>query len=384
MATAGGMLASLTSCYIYTFTKLFHFHGIFKRNEIKSAKQTPSPIHLNPLSRDPGSAPDSVFILIYNLAIYTFTKLFHFHGIFKRNEIKSAKQTPTPIHLNPLSRNPGSAPDSVFIFIYNLAIYTFTKLFHFHGIFKRNEIKSAKQTPSPIHLNPLSRDPGSAPDSVFIFIYNLAIYTFTKLFHFHGIFKRNEIKSAKQTPTPIHLNPLSRNPGSAPDSVFIFIYNLAIYTFTKLFHFHGIFKRNEIKSAKQTPSPIHLNPLSRDPGSAPDSVFIFIYNLAIYTFTKLFHFHGIFKRNEIKSAKQTPTPIHLNPLSRDPGSAPDSVFIFIYNLAIYTFTKLFHFHGIFKRNEIKSVKQTPSPLHLNPLSRDPGSAPDSVSYSHTI
>ena len=40
------------------------------------------------------------------------TKLFHFHGIFKKNEIKSAKLTPNPrnfIHMNPLSRNPESA-----------------------------------------------------------------------------------------------------------------------------------------------------------------------------------------------------------------------------------------------------------------------------------
>ena len=38
------------------------------------------------------------------------TKLFHFHGIFKKNEIKSAKPTTTVtfIHMNPLSRNPGS------------------------------------------------------------------------------------------------------------------------------------------------------------------------------------------------------------------------------------------------------------------------------------
>ena len=41
------------------------------------------------------------------------TKLFHFHGIFKTNEIKSAKGTPSSTHLNPPpppSRNPGSAP----------------------------------------------------------------------------------------------------------------------------------------------------------------------------------------------------------------------------------------------------------------------------------
>ena len=33
-------------------------------------------------------------------------KLFRFHGIFKTNEVKSAKRT----HHKPLSRNPGSAP----------------------------------------------------------------------------------------------------------------------------------------------------------------------------------------------------------------------------------------------------------------------------------
>ena len=47
------------------------------------------------------------------------TKLFHFHGMFKKNEIKSAKHPPPPththtfIHMNPLSRNPGSAPGKV-------------------------------------------------------------------------------------------------------------------------------------------------------------------------------------------------------------------------------------------------------------------------------
>ena len=36
------------------------------------------------------------------------TKLFQFHGIFKKNEIKA---NPHPfIHMNPLSRNPGVAP----------------------------------------------------------------------------------------------------------------------------------------------------------------------------------------------------------------------------------------------------------------------------------
>ena len=38
------------------------------------------------------------------------TKLFHFHGIFKKNEIQSAMRTPSS-HLNPPSRNPVSAPE---------------------------------------------------------------------------------------------------------------------------------------------------------------------------------------------------------------------------------------------------------------------------------
>ena len=37
---------------------------------------------------------------------FSETKLFHFHGIFKKNEIKSAKRTPIPFYI----RNPGSAP----------------------------------------------------------------------------------------------------------------------------------------------------------------------------------------------------------------------------------------------------------------------------------
>ena len=35
---------------------------------------------------------------------------FIFMGKFKKNELKSANRIPPPIHLNPLSRNPGSAP----------------------------------------------------------------------------------------------------------------------------------------------------------------------------------------------------------------------------------------------------------------------------------
>ena len=36
------------------------------------------------------------------------TKLFHFHGIFKQIDIKSAKRTPSSTELTPPSRNPGS------------------------------------------------------------------------------------------------------------------------------------------------------------------------------------------------------------------------------------------------------------------------------------
>ena len=58
-----------------------------------------------------------------------------------------------------------------------------------------------------------------------IFKYPMKIKLFglseTKLFHFHGIFKKNKIKSAKLTPhTFMHMNPLSRNPGSAPETSF--------------------------------------------------------------------------------------------------------------------------------------------------------------------
>ena len=38
--------------------------------------------------------------------------IFYFHGIFKKNEIELVKRTPTHvIHMSPLSRNPGSAPE---------------------------------------------------------------------------------------------------------------------------------------------------------------------------------------------------------------------------------------------------------------------------------
>ena len=37
-------------------------------------------------------------------------KLFHFHGIFKKNEINHKNEPSTFIHMNPLSRNPRSDP----------------------------------------------------------------------------------------------------------------------------------------------------------------------------------------------------------------------------------------------------------------------------------
>ena len=43
------------------------------------------------------------------------TKFFHFHGIFKTNEIKSEKRTrPTFIAMNTISRNHGLAPNQKF------------------------------------------------------------------------------------------------------------------------------------------------------------------------------------------------------------------------------------------------------------------------------
>ena len=37
-------------------------------------------------------------------------KLFHFHGIFKKNEINTNSEPSIFIHMNPLSRNPRSDP----------------------------------------------------------------------------------------------------------------------------------------------------------------------------------------------------------------------------------------------------------------------------------
>ena len=34
-----------------------------------------------------------------NNLVSTETELFHFHGIFKKKEIKLAKQTPTPLYI---------------------------------------------------------------------------------------------------------------------------------------------------------------------------------------------------------------------------------------------------------------------------------------------
>ena len=45
-------------------------------------------------------------------------KLFHFHGIFKKNEIKSAKRTRyTFINMNPLFRYPGAVPAMFALFV---------------------------------------------------------------------------------------------------------------------------------------------------------------------------------------------------------------------------------------------------------------------------
>ena len=41
------------------------------------------------------------------------TKLFHFHGIFKKIVIRLVKRPHAFIHLSPLSRNPGSTPGFV-------------------------------------------------------------------------------------------------------------------------------------------------------------------------------------------------------------------------------------------------------------------------------
>ena len=46
---------------------------------------------------------------VWGLLVLSETKLYHFHGIYKKNDIKSTRRIPyTFIHLNPLSRNPRS------------------------------------------------------------------------------------------------------------------------------------------------------------------------------------------------------------------------------------------------------------------------------------
>ena len=65
-------------------TKLVCFHGIFKKNEIKSAKRTPIQSRMNPLPSDPGSVP--VYSLIFLLCervvccvlIFGCSSLYHF------------------------------------------------------------------------------------------------------------------------------------------------------------------------------------------------------------------------------------------------------------------------------------------------------------------
>ena len=48
----------------------------------------------------------------------------------------------------------------------------------------------------------------------------------------------------------------------------------------------------------------------------PPHASVFKYSMKMKYFgldeTKLFHFHGIFKKNEIKSAKRTPTPLNID------------------------------------------------------------------------
>ena len=70
---------------------------------------------MNPISRNPGSAPAFGKREENNLHISSCkceTKLFHFRGKLKKDEIKSAKRPPhTPfLHMNPIYKNPGSAP----------------------------------------------------------------------------------------------------------------------------------------------------------------------------------------------------------------------------------------------------------------------------------
>ena len=56
-----------------------------------------------------GSLP-SRFQISYKMKSFGLreTKLFYFHWIFKKKEIKISTPTRTFIHMNPLSRNPGS------------------------------------------------------------------------------------------------------------------------------------------------------------------------------------------------------------------------------------------------------------------------------------
>ena len=63
-----------------------------------------------------------------------------------------------------------------------------------------------------------------------------------------------------------------------------------------------------------------------DPEGVQGFALVFEYPMKTKKFglseTKLFHFHGIFRENDIKSAKRTPhIVIYMNPGSRIPGSA---------------------------------------------------------------
>ena len=62
----------------------FHFHGIFKKNEIKPAKRTPSSTHLSPPpSRNPGSAPETRWknSLVLLKKRVKLNKLMHMHTL---------------------------------------------------------------------------------------------------------------------------------------------------------------------------------------------------------------------------------------------------------------------------------------------------------------
>ena len=77
-------------------TKLFHFHGIFKKNEIKSAMRTPSS-HLNPPSRNRGTASE-IMRTSNKVLIVAFPG--HAHVLFHKTgamDCNSVLCSPTPL-----------------------------------------------------------------------------------------------------------------------------------------------------------------------------------------------------------------------------------------------------------------------------------------------